>query len=89
MTTVPQSIPVEPGSLAPKPSVSFGRNAAGRIILDATSWQRPACTVRVDFTPLELQTLIDDARLLLDDMAANERAYCHDVATRGWEEVYP
>lgn len=70
--------------------VSVGRAlASDRIILDATSWERPAVSVRVEMTPLELDMHIEACIALRDDEERNARAYAYEIATNGYEEVMP
>lgn len=66
---------------------AIGRDARGRIVLDATSWERPAVTVRVPLTPREAATLRDELDALLSQQGENEIAYAHEIATEGYEEV--
>lgn len=61
----------------------------GRIVLDATNWEKPALSVRVELTPLEAAIIRDELDAVLADEAENARAYAYDIATKGYEEVMP
>lgn len=61
----------------------------GRIVLDATNWERPAVSVRVELTPLEAAILRDELDAMLADAEENARVYAYEIATNGYEEVMP
>lgn len=62
--------------LKPNVRAHAGRDGQGRIILDMTSIEKPACTLRLVFeSPDEADKLFADLGDLLLDEAANRRAY--------------
>lgn len=80
---------VKVGGKAAPPSAAVGRNANGRIVLDATSWERPAVTVRVPLTPREAAALRDELDTVLSQQGENEIAYAYEIQTEGFDEVMP
>lgn len=80
---------VKVGGKAAPPSAAVGRNANGRIVLDATSWERPAVTVRVELTPLQAARLAMELDEQAGDTLRNLPAYAYEIEQQGAAEVLP
>lgn len=55
-----------------------GRDARGRIVLDVTSYENPACSLRFLMTPADADRLADELAEAASDDAMNMVAYTPD-----------